>query len=44
MVSGCNQSENTRREPMNEAIRAEIEKLRGQKAKVLQVRYRELFG
>ena len=29
---------------MNEAIRAEIERLRGQKAKVLQVRYRELFG
>ena len=29
---------------MNEAIRAEIEKLRGQKPKVLQMRYRELFG
>src|SRR3954454_21234644 len=42
MVSGGNI--HTTGELMNEAVRVEIEKLRGEKVKVLRARYRELFG
>lgn len=42
MVSDGNTQTNG--ELMNEAVRVEMEKLRGEKVNVLRARYRELFG